>query len=134
MSEKTPAFPPDLRYAKSHEWARFAEGEVTVGITSFAVSEMGDIVHLELPGPGTAVSQGASFGVIDSVKASFDLYSPVSGTITAVNKAVENDPATISTQPYANGWMIRIRPDNPGELDALMDVAAYQEHLAGGGH
>jgi glycine cleavage system H protein len=120
--------PQDLYYTKTHEWARVREGEATVGITAYAVAEMNkEIVNVDLPHPGTAVTREEPFGVIDSVKAAFDLYAPVSGKIVAVNDDVMATPELVATSPYTRGWMVRISLEKPEETDSLLTAAQYRE-------
>jgi glycine cleavage system H protein len=122
--------PPDLYYTNSHEWAKLVEGDVLVGISAFAVEEMGrDIVHIELPSVGQKVKQLESFGVIDSVKAAFDLYAPVSGEVVEVNAGLLDDPSPIAQSPYDKGWMIRISPSSIAQLDTILKAEAYRNML-----
>jgi len=120
--------PQDLRYTKEHEYVKPAgeEGVYFVGITDFAQGELGDVVFVELPQPGTALEQGASFGTIEAVKAVSDLYAPVSGEVVEVNGALDANPAAVNSDPYGEGWMIRMRVSDPAQVDALMDAAAYE--------
>ncbi|NJM06153.1 glycine cleavage system protein GcvH [Candidatus Gracilibacteria bacterium] len=115
--------PDNLRYSKSHEWVRVEGDEVVIGITDYAQDALGDVVYIELPQAGTSLTAGATFGVVESVKASSDLYAPVGGEIVAVNAALEADQSAINGEPYAGGWMLRIKAD--GSEDDLMDAAAY---------
>jgi glycine cleavage system H protein len=121
-------FPDDRRYAATHEWAQREGDLVRVGISDFAQDQLGDIVYVELPDPGTAVSQGQRFGVVESVKAAADLYAPVSGEVVEANGALSKDLDVISREPYGQGWMLVVRPRDLAELDALLDSAAYQKH------
>ena len=122
--------PDDLRYSKEHEWVRVEGSHGTIGITSFASDELGDIVFVELPEVGASVAQFATFGVVESVKAVSDLYSPVSGSITEVNEALRDAPELLNSDPYGEGWIARIELSDPTELDALMDAAAYAAETA----
>ncbi len=124
--------PADLRYSKSDEWVRVEGDEVVIGITDYAQEQLGDIVYLELPQVGATFAPGESFGVIESVKASSDLYAPVGGEVTAVNSALEHDQQPINSDPYGAGWLIRMRPS--GEEEELMDAAAYAAYLEGRSH
>lgn len=124
-------FPDDLRYSREHEWVRLDGEQATIGITSFAANELGDIVFVETPEPGASLSQFASFGVVESVKAVSDLYAPVSGEVTEVNEALRQKPELLNTAPYAEGWIAKVRLADPAELEALLDAAAYAE-LTGG--
>jgi len=119
------SYPDDLRYSKEHEWVRADGSQATIGITSFAADELGDIVFLELPEPGTTLSQFATFGVVESVKAVSDLYAPVSGTVTEVNEALRDSPELLNSDPFGEGWIARVELADPSELDALMDAKAY---------
>ncbi|BDG60240.1 glycine cleavage system protein GcvH [Caldinitratiruptor microaerophilus] len=127
-------YPADLRYTKEHEWIR-VEGNVgTVGITAFAQDQLGDVVFVEVPAVGAEVVQGKQFGTVESVKTVSDLFSPVSGKVVEVNKALEDHPELVNQDPYGQGWMIKVELKDPAELDALMDSAAYQAFLKEAGH
>jgi glycine cleavage system H protein len=116
----------ERRYTKSHEWLTAEGKSVTVGITDFAQSQLGDVVFLELPPPGRKLTAGESFGVVESVKAASDLYSPVSGRITAVNEKLAAHPELINSDPYGEGWILKV--DLAGELpEGLLDEAAYKK-------
>ena len=120
------AIPDDRRYSKEHEWALVEEsGTVLVGISEFAQAELGDVVFVELPKVGDRVEQGGQIGEIESVKAVSDLFSPVSGEIVEVNDGVKANPELVNESPYENGWLLRIKPDDPSELDSLLDAAQY---------
>jgi glycine cleavage system H protein len=123
--------PGELRYAKSHEWLKTgADGQATVGITDYAQASLGDITYVQLPKVGAALKQGAPFGVVESVKAASDLYAPASGTVTAVNTALDNAPETLNADPYGAGWIMKLKVSDPGEASALMDAAAYAKLTA----
>ena len=123
-------FPKELRYTKDHEWAR-VEGDVaTVGITKFAVEQLGDVTLVEVPKPGTAVKAGEAMGTIESVKTVSDLYAPLTGTVEAANDALADAPQKVNDDPYGEGWIVRIRMSAPGEATALMDADAYEKHAA----
>ncbi|MDE2936066.1 MAG: glycine cleavage system protein GcvH [Chloroflexota bacterium] len=118
--------PQDRRYSREHEWARpETDSEFTVGISDYAQSELGDIVFVELPAVGTSFKQMESFGVVESVKAVSDLYAPLSGEVVAVNSELEMAPELVNDDPFGGGWMIRMRIDDPAELESLLDAAAY---------
>jgi glycine cleavage system H protein len=117
------------KYAESHEYARLEGGDVVVGISDHAQAELGDIVFIELPAVGKVLAKGKTFGTIESVKAASDLYMPIGGTIIAVNGALQTDPALINKEPYADGWMIRVKPANIAELDGLMSVQDYAKTI-----
>lgn len=118
--------PTSLKFAKTHEWVALEGDLATIGISDFAVKELTDVVHIELPAVGRTVSAGDEIGEIESVKAVSDLYTPVSGEITAVNAALADDLSPLSDDPYGRGWIVKVRVANPAELDSLMDQAAYQ--------
>jgi glycine cleavage system H protein len=122
-------YPKELRYTQDHEWVRL-EGEVgTVGITHHAQSELGDIVFVDLPEPGTAVGRGDEFGTVESVKAVSEMYSPVGGEVVEVNSALEDAPETVNSDPYGEGWMVKFRLADPAELESLMDAEQYTAHV-----
>jgi glycine cleavage system H protein len=115
--------PPELQYSKSDEWVRSEGDELVIGITDYAQDALGDIVYLELPQVGATLTPGQSFGVIESVKASSDLYAPVGGEVVAVNSELEANQEPINKDPYGAGWLLRVRPS--GESEELIDAAAY---------
>lgn len=122
--------PEDLKYAQSHEWARLeADGLVRVGISDFAQEQLGDVVFIDLPKPGQAVQAGKACAVIESVKAASDIYSPVSGTVAAVNEALADAPERVNEDSYAQ-WLFAVQPADLGELDALLDAAGYRASVA----
>lgn len=121
--------PDDRRYASSHEWALETDGLVTVGITDFAVSELGDLVFIDLPEVGATVSAGESFGEIESVKAVSELLSPVSGEVVEVHNELEDALDTLVDSAYDEGWMIKIKPSNSDELGRLLDAEGYERQL-----
>ncbi len=123
--------PENLRYAKSHEWARIEGDRATIGITDFAQHELGDVVYLDLPKVGQTFRAGASFGTVESVKAVSDLYAPLSGEVVEINEALMDAPEGINNSPYDTGWMIVLKLSDPTEADGLMDAAAY---AAGAAH
>lgn len=125
-------FPDDRRYSKEHEWVQVEGDRATIGITSYASDELGDIVFVELPDPGTALTQFSSFGVVESVKAVSDLYAPVSGEVTEVNERVREQPELLNGDPFGEGWLLRARLSDATEPERLLDAAAYEE-LTGGG-
>jgi glycine cleavage system H protein len=120
--------PKDLKYTAEHEYVKSLEdGVVLVGITDYAQGELGDVVFVELPQPGAAFDQTASFGNIEAVKAVSELYSPVAGEIVEVNEALDADPALVNSDPYGKGWMVKLRVSDPSQLDGLLDAAAYEK-------
>ena len=119
--------PKDLRYTESHEWVkREGDGTVTVGITDHAQEQLGDIVFVEPPKPGRKVAAGESVGVVESVKAASDIYSPLSGEVVAANGDLSSAPEKVNADAYG-AWVFRLKPDNPAELDKLLDSAAYEK-------
>jgi glycine cleavage system H protein len=125
------SIPDDCRYADSHEYVRSEGDTVRVGISAFAVDQLGDIVFVELPEVGSSVSQGASFGSVESVKAVEDLLAPLSGTVEARNEAVLASPEELQNDPYGEGWLLVVRPADPAQLAGLMDAAAYAAAVEG---
>ena len=121
--------PADLKYTASHEWVRLDGDTVTVGISDHAQEELTDVVFVELPAVGRAVDAGDPTAVVESVKAASDIYAPVGGEVVEVNPEVEADPSLVNTDPYGEGWMIKIKLSNPAELDELMDADAYSAIL-----
>jgi glycine cleavage system H protein len=127
----SPTYPDDLRYSKEHEWVRADGAQATIGITSFAADELGDIVFVELPEVGAKLAQYGTFGVIESVKAVSDLYAPISGEVVEVNESLRDRPELVNNDPFGEGWIAKVELVDPGELDGLMDAAAYGESTAG---
>jgi len=123
--------PDGLKYTEEHEYLKETdEPDVfLVGITDYAQGELGDVVYVELPEPGESFAPMETFGTIEAVKAVSDLYCPVAGEVVDVNEALDDDPSLVNTDPYGEGWMISLRVDDPGEVDELMDVAGYAEHI-----
>ena len=120
-------FPDGIKYASTHEWARLeVDGTVSVGITDHAQEELGDVVYVELPEVGQTVNAGTEAGVVESVKAASDIYSPVGGDVIAINELLEDAPETVNDSPFGNGWFFKIQPSDVAELDALLDVEGYQ--------
>lgn len=113
------------KFAKSHEYVKLENGEAVIGISDHAQAELGDIVFVELPPVGKSLSKGQTFGTVESVKAASDLYMPISGVIVGVNGDLQGDPALVNKEPYAGGWMVRVKPSDPSEMDALLDAKAY---------
>jgi glycine cleavage system H protein len=124
--------PQELRYTEEHEYVKQADeaGVVTVGITEYAQDQLGDVVFVELPKVGASFGRMEVFGTIEAVKAVSELFSPVTGEVVAVNDALDANPALVNTDPYGEGWMIRIRLANPAELDGLMDADAYEKRIS----
>jgi len=118
-------FPDDVRYTSEHEWARLEGDLVTVGITSYATDQLGDVVFVELPEVGKKLEEAKPFGVVEAVKTVSDLFSPVSGEVVEVNQALSGDPARVNRSPFGEGWMIRVRPNHPDNLERLMSRDDY---------
>ena len=123
--------PEDVRYAEDHEWVRSEQNKCVVGISDYAQDQLGDIVFVELPEVGAALSKGEVFGTVESVKAVSELYMPIGGTISAINNGLEEAPELVNNEPYGKGWMVEVQPGDSKELDALMDRNAYLEMLKG---
>ncbi len=119
-------FPANLRYTKDHEWIRLDGQIATIGITDFAQKELGDIVYVEVETVGKELAAGAVFGTVEAVKTVSDLFLPVSGTITELNPALSSQPELVNSDPYGEGWMIRMTVKNPADVDALLDAPAYE--------
>lgn len=123
--------PKDLKYTKDHEWAKLDGDVVTVGITDYAQGELGDVVYVELPEVGSEIEVDESFGTIEAVKAVADLFSPVSGEIVEVNAdRLEETPETINSDPYGDGWMVKIKLSDPSQYDGLMSAEDYEKHIS----
>ena len=122
-------YPNELRYTKDHEWARLEGDIVVVGVTAFAVGELGDIAHVELPEAGTEVEAEAAFGDIESVKTASELFAPVSGEITEINEELADQPELVNDSPYGEGWLVKIKVSDTSEVEKLMDARAYEEFL-----
>lgn len=124
------SYPSELRYTKDHEWARIGDdGVVTVGVTAYAVEQLGDVTLVDLPGVGDDVQAHDRFGEIESVKTVSELFAPISGEITAVNEEIEGSPELVNEAPYEGGWLVSIKMSEPSELDALMDSVGYEDYV-----
>ena len=123
-------YPAELKYHREHDWARIDGDEAVLGITWFAQDALGELVHFEPPEQGASVAADESYGEVESVKAVSDVIAPLSGEILEVNSAVVDAPETVNEDPYGNGWLIRIRMSDPSEVESLLDVDAYKQHLA----
>jgi glycine cleavage system H protein len=121
--------PTDRKYTKEHEWVKMDGDLAIVGITDYAQGQLGDIVYVELPQPGDTLSQFESFGIIESVKAASDLFAPVSGEVVAVNEELVDRPELVNEDPYGEGWMLKVHPENESEIEALMTAKEYEAHL-----
>ena len=122
--------PSELKYVASHEWLRMEDdGTITIGITDHAQEALGDIVYVELPDVGDTIAVDDEVAVVESVKAASDVYAPITGEVVAINEALEDDPEVINTDPYGEGWMYRIKPDNADDFDSLLSAEEYQADL-----
>jgi glycine cleavage system H protein len=127
------AYPKNYRYTKEHEWVNLEDGLATIGITDYAQNELGDVVFVELPKPGTKIEAGKSFGTVESVKAVSELYAPASGEVIEANGELQKTPEKINTDPHGSAWLIKVRLTNASELSGLMDAAAYEAYIAAKG-
>ena len=127
MADET--YPDDLRYHPEHDWARVEGEEATLGITWFAQDQLGEVVFFDPPSVGDTISANESYAEVESVKAVSDVIAPLSGEVTAVNEAIADKPELVNEDPYGDGWLVRVKLSDPGEVDSLLDVAAYRESL-----
>ena len=123
-------YPDDYRYTKEHEWIKVEGAVGTIGITDYAQQELGDVVFVEMPKPGTKITAGQSFGTIESVKAVSEIFSPVSGEVIEANPALVDAPEKINQEPHGAAWLVKVRLADPKEASALMDAAAYESYIA----
>jgi glycine cleavage system H protein len=129
------SIPSNLKYLDSHEWARVeSDGVVTIGISDHAQDALGDLVFVETPEVGRALKKGGAAAVVESVKAASDVYSPVSGEVVAANEALGASPELVNSDPYGAGWLFKVKPSNPAELNQLLDAAAYGKVVEAAGH
>jgi glycine cleavage system H protein len=126
--------PADRRYTKTHEWVSLDGDVATIGVTDFAQSELGDITYLDLPDVGTAISENAAFGVVESVKAANDIFSPVDGEVVERNDSAVDAPETVNSSPYGDAWLVKVRISDPAKFEALMDAEAYDAFAASAAH
>ena len=118
--------PPELKYAKSHEWARVEEdGSITIGITDHAQESLGDVVYVEVPDIGDTLAGGVQAGVVESVKAASDIYSPITGEVIAINESLEEEPELVNSDPYNDGWFFRLAPQDLSELEGMLSAEDY---------
>jgi len=129
LTAMSSAIDKSLKYQKTHEWARLDGSDIVVGISDHAQDALSDLVFVDLPSVGDKLSRGARFGTVESVKAASDIYMPVTGKIVAVNTELQRSPEIINKDPYTAGWIIRVKADNPDELDTLLDASAYEQYL-----
>jgi glycine cleavage system H protein len=123
--------PDDLRYSKDHEWSRLEDGRVRIGITDYAQDALGDVVFVQIPDVGTRVAQGDSFSEVESTKSVSDIYAPISGAIIEVNAELADAPQRVNEDPYGEGWLVVIEPDDASQLDQLLDADAYRALIEG---
>jgi glycine cleavage system H protein len=123
---------PDRQYAETHEWVKLEDGLAVVGISDYAQDALGDIVFVELPVVGMKLEKGQTFGVVESVKAASDVFAPVSGEVESINEKLTETPDLVNKEPFTGGWMIKLRPTNPAELDQLMDAETYHKRIEAG--
>jgi glycine cleavage system H protein len=126
--------PADRRYTKTHEWVSLNGDVATIGVTDFAQSELGDITYLDLPEIGTAITENAAFGVVESVKAANDIFSPVDGEVVERNDAAVDAPETVNSSPYGDAWLVKVRVSDPAKYEALMDAATYDAFAESAAH
>lgn len=123
-------FPSNLRYTKDHEWIKLDGNVATIGITDYAQRELGDIVYVEVETIGKSLKAGEVFGTVEAVKTVSDLFLPVDGTVTELNAALTNSPESVNSDPYGEGWMVKMTVNNPADVEGLMDAAAYETQVA----
>lgn len=123
-------FPSNLRYTKDHEWIKLDGNVATIGITDYAQRELGDIVYVEVETIGKSLKAGDVFGTVEAVKTVSDLFLPVDGTVTELNAALANSPESVNTDPYGEGWMVKMTVNNPKDVEALMDATSYEKQVA----
>jgi glycine cleavage system H protein len=121
--------PNDLRFTEEHEYVRKSGDTVEIGITDYAQGELGDVVYIELPKVGSKFGKHDVFGTIEAVKAVSELFAPIAGEVVAINERLDKEPALVNSDPYGAGWMIKVRPDSPSEVDGLMAADAYKKHI-----
>lgn len=119
--------PEDLHYSKDHEWVRVEGDQAIIGITDYAQNSLGDVVYVELPKAGDKFAGSEPFGSVESVKAVSEVFTPIAGTITSINESLADEPEKVNSDPYGEGWMIRLKMDNPGEVDSLLTAAEYED-------
>lgn len=121
--------PTELRYTKTHEWVRLDKGVATIGITDFAQEQLGDLTYVELPTVGDNVEAQSEVAVVESVKAAADIYAPVAGTIAEINKKLMDQPELVNSDPFGDGWLFKLRPDDASEIDMLLDADQYEDMI-----
>ncbi|HEY9503866.1 MAG TPA: glycine cleavage system protein GcvH [Pyrinomonadaceae bacterium] len=119
--------PEDLHYSKDHEWVRVDGDQAIIGITDYAQNSLGDVVYVELPKPGESFAVNESFGSVESVKAVSEVFTPVAGAVVKINESLADEPEKVNSDPYGDGWMIRVQMSNPGEVDSMLTAAEYED-------
>lgn len=119
--------PEDLHYSKDHEWVRVEGGEAIIGITDYAQNSLGDVVYVELPKPGDEFAANEPFGSVESVKAVSEVFTPIAGAVVKINESLADEPEKVNSDPYNEGWMVRLRMSNPGDVDSLLSAAEYED-------
>lgn len=119
--------PEDLHYSKDHEWVRVEGDQAIIGVTDYAQNSLGDVVYVELPKTGDKFAASEPFGSVESVKAVSEVFTPIAGSITSINESLADEPEKVNSDPYGDGWMIRLKMDNPGEVDSLLSAAEYED-------
>ena len=119
--------PEDLHYSKDHEWVRVDRDQAIIGITDYAQNSLGDVVYVELPKAGEEFAANEPFGSVESVKAVSEVFTPIAGTVVTINEALADDPENVNSDPYGQGWMVRVKMSNPGEVDSLLTAAEYED-------
>ncbi len=131
-SGKEITYPADRKYTSSHEWVKMEGNQAVVGISDYAQDALGDIVFVELPVVGMKLEKGQTFGVVESVKAASDVFAPISGEVESINEKLNESPDTVNKDAFGEGWMLKVTPSNPAELDSLMDAATYKSKIEAG--
>lgn len=131
MTDAAQSVPTDRHYTTDHEWVRVEGGEVVIGITDFAQDQLGDVVYVDLPAVGSSIESGQPFGEVESTKSVSDLFAPMDGTIVARNDDLDESPEVVNSDPYGDGWLVRVTTQDTFDVASLMDAAAYQAHLEG---
>jgi len=132
MSDKPINYAADRQYAESHEWVKLEGDLAVIGISDYAQDQLGDVVFVELPAVGATLTAGKTLGVVESVKAASDVFTPISGVVAAVNDVLKDAPETVNKDPLGAGWFVKVRPSNPAELDKLLDAATYRKKIEAG--
>lgn len=120
-----------MRFTKDHEWIEFQDGVATVGVTAYAAEQLGDVVFVDLPAPGKTLKAGDAMAVVESVKAASDVYAPIDGAVIEANAGLPDHPETVNQDPEGSAWIVRLKPADPAQIEALMDRAAYEDYLGG---